>query len=241
MISIRRAGMAGAVTISAIVFAACGGAAATATPTPVTATPAIAATPAPTATPATDATPTLPIGAIPSFDLSGLVQSLDGVDSYKVLITASGETQYSAIVVTRPVLSRDVTMGDDTRVVVIGDEAWIGTGDELQPAPPEMATPMLAAFDPILLVGAFSAPGAMLGATEVGMEEKNGVQARHFTVAGDSFVGATAALPPGSSIEMWVAEEGYLVSMSIAGAGAGTFTMDVTDVNDSSNIVERPS
>ncbi len=99
---------------------------------------------------------------------------------------------------------------------------------------------MLAAFDPIMLVGAFSAPGAMMGATEVGTEEKNGAQARHFTVAGDSFVGAAAALPPGSSIEMWIADEGYLVSMSIAGAGAGTFTMDVTDVNDSSNVVERP-
>ena len=180
------------------------------------------------------------VGAIPSFDLSGLVKNLDGVDSYRVTITASGEAVYSADVVTKPVVSRDVTMSDGTRIVVIGDEAWIGTGDKLEPAPPGMATPMLAAFDPIMLVGAFSAPGAMLGATEVGTEEKNGVQARHFTVAGDSFVGAAAALPPGSSIEMWIADEGYLVSMSIAGAGAGTFTMDVTDVNDSSNVVERP-
>lgn len=238
MISIRRAGLAAALTISAVTFGACGGATATATPTP---TPATDATPAPVATPATDATPAPPvIGAIPSFDLSGLVKNLEGVDSYKVTITTDGETAYSAIVVTRPVVSRDVTMGDGTRIVVIGDEAWIGDATKLAPAPPEMATPMLAAFDPIMLVGAYSAPGAMMGATEVGMEEKNGVQARHFTVAGDSFVGAIASMPPGSSIEMWIAEEGYMVSMSIAGAGAGTFTMDVTDVNDSSNVVERP-
>ena len=239
MISIRRASLAAALTISAVTFTACGGGAtATATPTP---TPATDATPAPAATPATDAMPTPPgVGAMPSFDLSGLVKNLDGVDSYRVTITASGENVYSAVVVTKPVVSRDVTMSDGTRIVIIGDEAWVGDADKLEPAPPEMATPMLAAFDPIMLVGAFSAPGAMMGATEVGMEEKNGVQARHFTVAGDSFVGAAAALPAGSSIEMWIAEEGYMVSMSIAGAGAGTFTMDVTDVNDSSNVVERP-
>ena len=240
MISIRRASLAAALTISAVTFTACGGGAtATATPTP---TPATDATPAPAATPATDAMPTPPgVGAMPSFDLSGLVKNLDGVDSYRVTITTSGEVEYAATVVTKPVLSRDVTLGDGTRIVVIGDEAWVGDADSLQPAPPELATPMLAAFDPVLLMGAFTAPGAMTGATEVGTEEKNGVQARHFSVAGNSMLGAMASLPPGSSIEMWIADQGYLVSMSIGGTGEGGFTMDVTNVNDSANVVERPS
>lgn len=234
MTSTRRAGLAAALTISAVTFAACGGGAtATALPTPM---------PTPAATPATDATPTLPgVGAMPSFDLSGLVKNLDGVDSYRVTITTSGETQYAAVVVTKPVLSRDVTMGDGTRIVVIGDEAWIGDASKLEPAPPEMATPMLAAFDPVLMMGAFTTPGAMTGATEVGTEEKNGVQARRFTVDSNSMVGAMASMPPGSSIELWIADAGYLVSMSIGGTGEGSFTMDVTNINDPANVVERPS
>lgn len=231
----RRAGFTAGLTIAALALAACGGATTTATPTPIAAaTPAPGATEAPTPVPPID-------GVIPSFDLSGLVENLDGVDSYRVTITAGGEVKYAATVVTKPVLSRDVTLGDGTRVVVIGDEAWVGDADSLQPAPPELATPMLTAFDPILLMGAFTAPGAMTGATEVGTEEKNGVQARHFTVAGDSMLGAMASLPPGSSIEMWIADQGYLVSMSIGGTGEGSFNMDVTNVNDSANVVERPS
>ncbi len=156
-------------------------------------------------------------------------------------VTANGASVYDAVVVTKPVLSRDVTLQDGTRIVVIGDEAWVGTGDELQSAPAAMTTPMLAAFDPVMLVGAFSAPGAMTGATEVGTEEKNGVQAKHFSIASDSFVGSIASMPPGSSIELWVAEAGYLVSMSVEGIGEGSFSMDVTNVNDAANAVERPS
>ena len=233
----RRAGLAAASTIFSLTLAACGGGT-TVTPTP-TATEGGAATPAPTTEGATAAPTT--VGAIPSFDLSGVATSLEGVDSYRVKIVARGETQYEAVVITRPVLSRDVTLSGGTRVVIIGDEAWVGTADALQPAPPEMATPMLAAFDPVLLVGAFSSPGAMNGATEVGAEEKNGVQAKHYSIASDSMVGAIASMPPGSSIEMWVADRGYLVSLTIGGAGEGSFTMDVTDVNDPANVVERPS
>ncbi|MGK2850132.1 MAG: hypothetical protein ACSLFN_04385 [Candidatus Limnocylindrales bacterium] len=238
MTSTRRGGLTVALTLLAVALAACGGGTATATPDPA-ATP----TPAPTATAAAgEPTPTAtPDGAIPTFDLSGLVNNLEGVDSYRIAITSNGTAVYSAIVVTKPVLSRDVTTDDGTRIVVIGDEAWIGRGDVLQPAPPEMATPMLAAFDPILLMGAFATPGAMNGATEIGTEEKNGVQARHFQVQADSMVGAIASMPPGSAIEMWVADAGYLVSLSVSGAGEGAFTMDVTDVNDASNVVERPS
>lgn len=237
-----RAALAGALTIIALTLAACGGGA-TATPTPdaaATPTPA-AATPTPTTAPG-DPTPTAtPEGAIPTFDLSGLVANLEGVDSYRIAITSDGAAVYTATVVTKPLLSRDVTTDDGTRIVIIGEEAWIGQGDVLQPAPAEMATPMLAAFDPMLLMGAFATPGAMIGATEVGTEEKNGVQARHYRVDAGSMVGTMASMPPGSAIEMWIAEEGYLVSLSVTGMDEGDFTVDVTNVNDPSNVVERPS
>lgn len=234
--------MAATLLGSAILVAACGGGTATTGPDGATTAPDATATATPAATGAASAAPSASTAvALPSFDLSGLVANLDGVDSYRVKISTNGESQYDAVVVTKPVLSRDVTLTDGTRIVVIGDEAWIGQGDDLQPAPAAMATPMLAAFDPILLVGAFSAPGAMTGATEVGTEEKNGVQARHFRIDSSSFVGSIASMPPGSAIDLWVADEGYLVSMSVSGMGEGSFAMDVTDVNDAANVVERPS
>lgn len=241
MTTTRGGGLTVALTLLAVALAACGGGTATATPDPAATPTPPAATPAPTTAPGEPTPTATPEGAIPTFDLSGLVTNLEGVDSYRIAITSNGTSVYSATVVTKPVLSRDVTTDDGTRIVIIGDEAWIGSGDVLQPAPPEMATPMLAAFDPMILMGAFATPGAMTGATEIGTEEKNGVQARHFRVDADSMVGAMASMPPGSAIEMWIAEEGYLVSLSVTGTGEGAFTMDVTNVNDASNVVERPS
>jgi hypothetical protein len=49
-------------------------------------------------------------------------------------------------------------------------------------------------------------------------------------------------MPPGSSIEIWIAEDGgYLVSLSATGLSESDFQMDVTNVNDPANVVERPS
>jgi hypothetical protein len=245
MITKRRAGPLAALSIAGLLVAACGGTTPTTSPDGVTppepTATAEGATPAPTT--AGDITPP-PVGAIPSFDLSGLVQSLDGVDSYRVSISVDGEEQYRGVVVTKPELSRDVTIssgGDETRLVVIGDEAWVGQGDTLQPAPAELATGMLAAFDPTLLVAAFSTPGAMTGAADLGTEEKNGIQAKHFQIDSTSFVGAMASLPPGAKIDLWIAEEGYLVSLETTGVAGGGFGINVSGVNDPANVVERPS
>ena len=243
MIPTRRAGRLAALTIAAVAVAACGGTAATAPPDGATPAPTLApgATPAPTTAPGE--TPIT--GTIPSFDLSGLVQNLEGVDSYRVSISLDGAEQYSGTVVTKPVLSRDVKLkagGDDTHLVVIGDEAWLGQGDgPLAPAPAAMATGMLAGFDPTLFVAAFATPGALTGATDLGTEEKNGVQAHHFRIDSTSFVGALASLPPGANIDIWVAEEGYLVAFETTGAAGGGINIPVSGVNDPANVVERPS
>ena len=78
------------------------------------------------------------------------------------MITIGGNEQYKGTVVTKPVLSRDLMINGDTHVVVIGDEAWVGqSGEPLKSVPAAMATGMFAAFDPTLLVGAFS--GAAVG------------------------------------------------------------------------------
>jgi hypothetical protein len=230
----RRAGLTGALLIAALSFAACGGGS--------TATSTADATP-PTDTPA----PSVDAGAVPSegialptFDLSALAAGLENVDSYRITISTGGDSDYQATVVTKPVLSRDVTAGDQ-RFVIIGDEAWIETDGQLVPAPAGLASGMLSSFDPVLLVGAFAQPGAMFGASELGSEEKNGVQAKHFKVDSSSLVGTFASMPPGSSIEIWIAEDGgYLVSLSAVGLSDSDFQMDVTNVNDPANVVERP-
>jgi hypothetical protein len=236
MISIPRAGLAAAaLTLAVVALSACGGSTATTTPgAPVDESPGTSVAGSP------GALPSLPI-AIPSFDMSGLIQNLDGVDSYRISITNNGETQYSAVVVTKPVLSKDVTI-DEQRIVSIGDEVWMGEGDNLVPTSSQLATAMLSAFDPIMLIGAFAQPGALGGAEDLGTEEKNGVQAHHYRIDGDSFMGGFMSFPPGAGFDMWIADEGYLVSLAMVGITPGEeLVIDVTNVNDPANVVERPS
>jgi hypothetical protein len=228
----------------ALAVAACGGSASSAAPGTTNAGPITEPTTAPTTAPdstAPDAGATAPAAAIPTFDLGDLVNNLEGVDSYRVTIAADGETQYSGLVVTKPVLSRDITLNDGTRLVVIGDETWMGNGDDLQPAPAQIASSMLAAFDPTIFVAAFAQPGAMFGAADQGTEEKNGVQAHRYHVDESTLGGALGSLPSGASVDFWIADAGYLVSMVATGIEGGDFAIDLTDVNDPGNVVERPS
>lgn len=236
MITIRRAGLAAvALTISVVALSACGGSTATTTPgTPVDASPGTSVDESP------GAVPSLPI-AIPSFDVTGLVQGLDSLDSYRLTITSNGEAQYAAIVVTKPVLSKDITI-ENQRIVSIGDEVWMGEGDNLEQSSPQFANAMLSAFDPFMLIGAFGQSGSMAGAEDLGTEEKNGVQAHHYRIDGDTFAGSFASFPPDAAFDMWIAEEGYLVSMAMVGISPGQdMVFDVTNVNDPANVVERPS
>ncbi|CAN5665488.1 hypothetical protein BH20CHL7_BH20CHL7_02910 [soil metagenome] len=241
MTTTRRSILIAALTAAVLIVSACGGTTTTTTSAPATTvTQPPVATPAPTVVPV-DPSPSDAI-AIPSFDISDLVKNLEGFDSYRVTITTNGDVQYRAVVVTKPVLSRDATLQDGTRIVAIGDEAWMGTGDDLQSVPATMTAGLLSAFDPVLLAGAFASPGAMTGAEDLGTEEKNGIASRHYRIDSASVVGSLASMPPGSSIDVWIAEAGYLTSLAVNGfdASGGSFTMDVTNVNDPANKVERP-
>ncbi len=243
----RRAGIAGVLTIAALTLAACGGGTATTNPDGTaapTAAPTSApdgATPAPTTAPDPNATPVV---ELPSFDPSALLENLEGIDSYRVAVSTDGELGYQAAVVTKPVLARDILLGADDdaqRIVVIGDEAWSGTGDELTPMPSELATGMLAAFDPMLLFGGFAQAGAWQNANDQGVEERNGVQARHFRIDDGSFLGAVGGMPDGASIDAWIAEDGgFLVALEILDGEGSGYVVNVTDVNDPSIQIERP-
>lgn len=242
----RSAGRAGALLIPiAIAIAACGG-----TTTSPSATSGSGASSAPTTAPATatpaassataSAAPSFPI-AIPSFDIGQLTAGLENVDSYKVSISVNGEEQIKGIVVTKPELARDYTLKDGTRVVVIGDKAWMAqAGGTLTSVPGALVTGMFAAFDPTLLVGAFSGPQWAASSLDQGKEQKNGVEATHYHIDSTTAAGMTS-FPSGGNVDLWVSDEGILVALEATGFPSGDLSIQVTAIDDPANKVETPS
>jgi hypothetical protein len=250
MTDLRRAGSYGALLMILVLFvAACGGAAST-TPTPPEATPVEGATPEAGATPTPDgdggeATPDL---AIPTFDLGALTGGIPGVDSYRTSFSIGGELAYESVVVTEPVIAKDITTYDggepSTKFIIIGDEVWTADGldGEYQSVPSELGTAMLMAFDPALMMGAFAGADLAGVGANLGTESKNGVQAHHVRIDPTTAAGFAAAMPAGSSIDIWVADAGYLVAWEMSGfEDDSNLSIQVTGVNDPANKVERPS
>ena len=249
MIGSRRAGRVGALPLIALTFvvAACGGATTSGAPsgssgTAASSAPGSAATPTPAAS--SGAASTEPsAAAFPSFDVGQLAKGLENVDSYRVSVTVGGEEQYKGVVVTKPELARDLTIGGDTRVVVIGSDAWMAQGNEpLKSVPSTLATSLFAAFDPTILVGAFSGPGWAQSSLDMGSEQKNGISSKHYHIDSSTLVSGFAGVPAGASIDVWIADEGYLVAWESKGfATGGDTSIQVTGVDDPANKIERPS
>jgi len=244
----RIAGRAGALLIPiSLVLAACSGTTASGAPSgtsgagtsnaPTTATPTPAATGG-----QPSAAPSVGI-AIPSFDIGQLAAGLENVDSYRVIIAVDGTERYSGVVVTKPVLAREVTIAGGTKILVIGQEAWMSQGGApYQKAPDQLVSSMLAGFDPTLMVGMFSGPQWAQSSLDVGKEQKNGANATHYKIDSSTLAGGFTGLPPGAVINLWIADEGYLVAWESTGfAGAQNFSIQVTNVDDPANKVERPS
>jgi len=238
MTILRPAGRAGALLIPIVlIVAACGGASASPSGSGTT---GASATPTPVAA-SSGASASLPIGAIPSFDLSQLTAGLDKVDSYHVVMTTDGKEAYSGTVVTKPVLSRDLMIGGDTHVVVIGNEAWMGSaGQPLKSVPSALASALFA-VDPAMIVGAFAGPQWAQSSLDKGVEQKNGVSAHHYLIDSTTLVGGFAGVPAGGSINIWIAEAGYLVAWESVGLGSGDTSIQVTGIDDPANKVDRPS
>jgi hypothetical protein len=183
--------------------------------------------------------------AIPSFDLGSLVHGLDNVDSYKITIVSAGGQKYAATVVTKPVVAKDLTIGSGdsaTHIVTIGDESWMGTGAEpLQSAPNALVGSMLGLFDPTILLAAFGNGSVGAYADNVGTEDKNGQPTTHYRVDA-ARLAVIASFPPSATIDFWVADDGYLVSVAATDFGTvGTnLAIDVTKVNDPANVVAHP-
>jgi hypothetical protein len=246
MIRSRPAASAGILTLSlAVLLTACGGTTGSATSSGPAATSGAsipAASQPPAASADAGASASVPAIAIPSFDIGALTNNLANVDSYRVSIGINGAEKFRGVVVTKPVLSRDLTMGDGTRIVVIGDEAWMGkAGGPLTPAPGPMATALFAAFDPTLLVAAYSGPQWAQSSLEVGKETKNGVQATHYHIDPSTAAAGFSGVPAGANIDLWISDAGVLVALEASGFPNGSMSIQVTGIDDPANKVERPS
>jgi hypothetical protein len=234
-----------------LLAAACGGGSATTAPaasTEASAAPSVEApSEAASEAPADSAAPS--IGALPTFDLEALTGAIPGVDSYRTSTSIGGVKQYESIVVTKPDLSKAITVYDDqgdvtNRYVIIGKDAWQADGADgaFQSVPSQLASTMLMAFDPALMLGAYASVDWGTVGTIQGVEEKNGVQAHHVRIDSTSLLGASGAMPAGSAIDIWVADAGYLVGWEMTGfPNDANFAIEVTNVNDPANKVEKPS
>ena len=246
MTSNRSIARAGALLVPiALILAACSTSGASGSPSASSGTSAASANaPAPpAASSGAEATPgSSGAGAIPSFDIGALTAGLANLDSYRVSIGVGGAEVYKGTVVTKPVLSRDLTVSGDTRIVVIGDEAWVGQGGgTLASVPMAMATGLFGMYDPSLLVGAFSGAAWAQNSLDKGAEQKNGINAHHYHIDSTTVVGGFTGLPAGAVIDVWIADDGYLAAFEATGTTGGDIKIEVTNVDDPANKVERPS
>ena len=157
--------------------------------------------------------------------------------------------QYESVVVTKPVLSKAITVYDggevSQRFVIIGDEAWTADGADgaFETVPAELASTMLMAFDPALMLGGFAAVDWATGRVGPGRGgEERGPGAPRPDRFDDASSAPRRAMPAGAAIDVWVADAGYLVAWEMSGFPEdANFSIEVTGVNDPANKVERPS
>ena len=239
-----------------LLVAACGGGTASSSPAASSEASAAPSVEAPSAEPSEAPASEAPaesaeasVGALPTFDLEALTGAIPGVDSYRTSTSVGGVKQYESVVVTKPELSKAITVYDDqgkvsNRYVIIGKDAWQADGADgaFNSVPSELAQSFLVAFDPALMLGAYAKLDWANIATNQGMEDKNGVQAHHVRIDSTSFLGAAGAMPAGAAIDVWVADAGYLIAWEMTGfPNDANFAIEVTNVNDPSNKVEKPS
>ncbi len=144
---------------------------------------------------------------------------------------------------TKPAQARAISLASGPKIVIVGSKAWLSQdGTTFTSVPQGVATGMLAAFDPNLMLGAFGGDALTRTATDMGTEQKNGVDAHHFRVDANTPGANLASFPPDAAVDIWMANDGYLVALETKGfAGDKDVQIEVTNVNDPANKVEEPS
>ncbi len=239
---------AGLLILSAV-LAACSGAAST----PAATAPGQSSAPAGGSSPSS-ASSSLSESASPaaSADLSQAGTAIANLNSYQAHITsATGSADLIVIRKPAPAESYSATeSGHKIRVVVIGTTSWVdeGKGTFVKNAIPASAiSGMTSGLDPATMFGAFSKTKLLQYLTVVGSEQKNGVDTVHFRGDSSSVGPNGATIPPGATIDVWVASDGgYLVAFeghALAGNGAtkGDISIEITNINDPANAVSPPA
>lgn len=249
----HRARPAGLFVILAMIAAACGGTTASgpsgALPTgaaPTTGATQPASVAPATVAPTAGAASTEPSSAvaIPTFDLSKLGGAIPGLDSYRVAVTTDGTKQYESTVVTKPELAKHITTFDDDgsvddEFIIVGDTAWEKDDGKWQEIPSQLGKAMLMALDPSTMFAAYASANWSGAATQVGHEDKNGIPSTHYSIDPSRVI--IAGVPAGTTIDLWVADAGHLVALEIVSGGVTQLGIEVSDVNDPANVVERPT
>jgi hypothetical protein len=193
---------------------------------------------------------------------SGLASNLDALNSYKfswsVLAVDAADTAapsgsgstaaISGTVINKPTKASSVNfMG--AQYITIGSEQWISTDDGAtwiaNPSPADLSS-MLPDANYASYFDAYDQ-----AYKQVGTEKKNGVDAIHFQGDLSALTGLLGKYGGIADMkaDLWIAKSGnYPVSGSFSykyavGTSGGSlgYTFDITNVNDSSNKVEKPA
>jgi hypothetical protein len=253
--------------IAVLAVAACGGSAASSSPSeaPAASAPAPASeAPAPVAPP-TEA----PASQAAGPDVGAAAQALDDVQKYALDLTVSGLMQTAegeSGITMSGVVDRDSEAyqfemsgvagfealgGSAISFILIGDDAWISTGNDTYiptPGGASMFSQFTEGLAPQTLLGMVP-PSALQGMTPVGTEEKNGVATTHYRVTGADSPQVAEGLGADAAIDVWIADEGdYMVAMVMDGtmdvSGTATpiqMSMDISRINDESIDIEAPN
>ena len=254
--------------IAVLAVAACGGSAATSSPSeapvaseaPALASEAPASVAAPSEAPASQA-------AGP--DVGAAAQALDDVQKYALDLTVSGlmETAEGASGITMSgvvdreseayqfemsgVAGFEALGGSAISFILIGPDAWISTGNGTYiptPGGASMFSQFTEGLAPGTLLGMVP-PTALTGMSQVGQEEKNGVATTHYQVTGADSPQVVEGLGADAVVDVWIADEGgYMVGMVLDGtmdvSGTATpiqMSMDISRINDETIAIEAPN
>jgi hypothetical protein len=255
--------------IAALAIAACGGSAASTAPSEA---PAASVAPAPASSPESVAPPSeapASTAAAQGPDVGAAAAALEDVQRYALdltvaglMPTASGESSITMSgTVDRENQAYEFAMsgmaglealgGSEVSFILIGDDAWISTGDgNFIPTPggASMFSQFTEGLAPETLLGMVP-PSALTGMTQVGQEEKNGVATTHYRVTGADQPQVAEGLGADAVVDVWVADDGgYMVGMVLDGTmdvnGTATpiqMSMDISRINDASIDIQAPN
>ena len=256
--------------IALFAVAACGGSTATSSPSEA---PAVSEAPAPASSapesvaPPSDAPASAAAAEGP--DVGAAAAALEDVQRYALdltvaglMPTASGDSSITMSgTVDREKQAYQFAMsgmaglealgGSEISFILIGDDAWISTGNGTfiqTPGGASMFSQFTEGLAPETLLGMVP-PQALTGMAQFGQEDKNGVATTHYRVTGADSPQVANGLGADSTVDVWIADDGgYMVGMVLDGtmdvSGTSTpiqMSMDISRINDESIEIEAPN